>query len=150
MKQALATSLNGVDGGADIFGGYAIQFVISQHVDRCRGQRGNGGDGVHDFMGEDADEILPRFHLLFFERPTDVIQGHEGMLAITHTENGGVEGQLDRLSFGFESHQLLVARTEGAQSRCQGRTHTIQIIYVAQAWHTQQTFGGVVDEGHIT
>lgn len=72
-------------------------------------------------MGEDADEILPRFHLLFFERPADVIQGHEGMLAITHAENGGVEGQLDRLSFGFESHQLLVARTEGAQSRCAGQ-----------------------------
>jgi hypothetical protein len=35
------------------------------------------------------------------------------MLAITHTENGGVEGQPDRLSFGFESHQLLVARSEG-------------------------------------
>ena len=39
------------------------------------GKRGDGRHGVHDFVGQHADEFVPRFHLVVVQFLVDVAEG---------------------------------------------------------------------------
>ena len=116
VEEALAAPLDGVHRVAHVAHGLEIESAVFgltvQHgVSRgCQG--GDGGDGVHDLVGEDADEVLPGLHLLLFELALDVLQRDQGVLLSVQAEGGGGHGQLQRLAPAFDFEQGLLLRLE--------------------------------------
>ena len=95
-------------------------------------------------MGQHADQVLPGLRLLFVEVGTDVLERHQGVLAVARAEHRGVQGELDLL----QAHQVAAPGPEFFQGRGQAGTYAVEVGDVPQPGNPQKAFGGVVDQRH--
>ena len=95
-------------------------------------------------MGENADQVVPGLRLLLVEVGTDVLERHQGVLAVPGAEHRGVQGEL-RLP---EAHEVAAPGTEVLQGSGQAGTDAVEVGDAAQPGHPQKALGGVVDQRH--
>ena len=99
VEQALAARLNGLQCHMNIGQGFGIDsrgpLCIRQETAHRRGERRNRGDGVHDFMRQNADEFLPRLHFLFFEFALDILNRRQNKRFAPHPKFCGIDDDLE-------------------------------------------------------
>src|SRR5690554_1451375 len=110
-------------------------------------QGGNGGDGIHDFVGEYANELLPRLHLLFVEFVLNVLDGNQHDVAVVNLELGTVNRQLQQIVFFADLHQRILTVAYGQQFLNQIAADVFELSDVVQVAQLEKALGGVV--GHF-
>ena len=104
MEQALAAAVDGLQG--------LLHLAVLLGGRFCRGglpgerlaQRQDGGEGVHDFVGQHPGERLPRFQLLFFQYVVYVFDREEYPWVVVQSEACGREQEFFRLPVAFHRH----------------------------------------------
>ena len=66
-------------------------------------------------MGQHANELLPRFHFLFFEFGLDILNRRQNKRLAPHPQFGSIDDNLEEFILILDFNQGFVARAEFEQ-----------------------------------
>ena len=148
VEKALATLLDRLQGAADVAEALAARPVqpFSIRPSTVASQRGDGGHGVHDLVGQDPDELLPGLDLLLLELAADVLDRDQREVPSPLLERGGVEQELELVVAGLDLDQVAVARLQPQERLAEAGTGLLEVPDVLERRDPEEPLGGVVDE----
>ena len=107
-------------------------------------QRGDGGNGIHNLVGQHAGQAHPRVQLLGVKLVVDIVQGDDADVLVLQGHLRDAEREVHGPPFVAERDLLLFSRLDMLDGAHQPLVDFLQLVYVGEYREAEEVQGRVV------